>query len=157
MNVLWIYGDSQARRLIRSLGYHPLCRKVFSKCDHTYTWTYKHFSPNSHDDRLLYTGADFNESKLLNDIKQDILREELRTPKSVFLVNFGIHIIMSVQLEKGYELFQNFLKMLHELRDEYGLENLPLIIWKSTTLPVIENALSWKVTHTRFLTKQVGF
>jgi len=65
LNVLWIHGDSQARRLLHSLEKHILCRKIFKKCDHTYTWTYKHFSPDSHDDRFLYTGADFNESKFV--------------------------------------------------------------------------------------------
>ena len=157
LNVLWIYGDSLGVRFLGSVKGHRLCREIFKKCRGTYTWTYRHYSRNYRSDKTLYTGADFNASKFLNDIKRDILQTELMTHKSAFVINFGLHVTMSLQLEKCFALFRSFLKMVFELRKEYGNENLPLIIWKSTTLPVFENARLWNVTHTRFLSKQVCF
>jgi len=155
LNVLSVYGDSLGVRFLISLRRHKLCRNIFKKCRGTYTWTYKHYSTNLKIDTTLYTRADFNESKFLNDIKHDILQTELMTPKSVFLINFGIHVTMVLQLERCFKLFESFLKMVHGLRKQNGFERLPLIIWKSTTLPVIENSRLWNVTQTRFLSKQV--
>jgi len=155
LNVLWVYGDSLGVRFLSSMQQHKLCRNIFKKCRGTYTWNYKHYSQNYVIDKTLYTGADFNESKFLNDIKHDILQTELMTPKSVFLINFGLHVTMALQLERCFKLFESFLKMVHGLHEQYGYEKLPLVIWKSTTLPVFENSPFQNVTHTRFLSKQV--
>ena len=155
LNTLYIYGDSQGRRFFRSIIGHALCTKLFSKCDHTYTWTYKHFSPDSHDDKFKYTGDDFNETRVIETIKMDILRNEMRNPRSVFVINFGIHPTMTLPFKRAFHLFDSFVKMLKELRVKYRTDELPLVIWKTTTLPVLENAKFWNLTNFRFLTKQV--
>ena len=139
LDIFWIYGDSQGRRFYWSVIKHELCTKLFRKCDHTYTWTYKHFSSNSHDDRFKFTGDDFNETRILNDIEYDITRSETQSSRSVLLINFGLHIVLSVGLERGFRLFDSFIETVERLRVKHGPDRLPLIIWKTTTLPVLEN------------------
>ena len=89
-------------------------------------------------------------------IKFDILRNEMRDPKSVIIINFGIHQTMTLPFTRAFQLFDNFLQMLKEIRVKYRPDELPLIIWKTTTLPVVENTPHlWNATHLRFTTKQV--
>ncbi|XP_066916928.1 uncharacterized protein [Clytia hemisphaerica] len=155
LDTLWIYGDSQGRRFYWSLIKYELCTKLFKKCDHTYTWTYKHFNSNSHDDRYKFTGDDFNETRILNDIKFDITRPETRSSRSVVLINFGLHIVLSVGLERGFRLFDSFIDMVKKIRVNHRPDKVPLIIWKTTTLPVLENVPSvLNSTGLRFMTKQ---
>ena len=156
LNTLYIYGDSQGKRFFDSISGHKLCTKLFTKCEHTYTWNYKHFSPNSHDDQFKYTGDDFNQSRVLETIKFDILRSEMRDQNSVIVINFGIHPTMTLPFTRAFQLFDSFLQMLKELRVKHRTEEFPLIIWKTTTLTVLENTPQfWNVTHFRFATKQV--
>lgn len=155
LSTLWVYGDSMQRRFYKSLKDHELCKSVFSQCKETYIWIYTHVSPNSWDDIHKFTGDDFNETKFLEEIKSDLTREEMLTPSSVFLLNFGLHTTMTLQLQRAMDLFNELLQMLQTLKVIHG-ENFPLVIWKTTTPPTIESAKVKNVTHSRFLTYQVG-
>ena len=105
-------------------------------------------------DAHVYDGKDFNASRFINDIRIDILAENMRTNKSYLVINFGLHVIMALPFHKAKGLFQSFLKMVRELRNEHGLDEIPRIIWKTTTPPMPE-AHEMHIAHLRFLTRQV--
>ena len=150
---LIVYGDSLNYRFYNSLTRHRLCREIFQECVRVYLWNYKHEGVESNNfllDRTKMTGEDFNRTKYLNQIRTEILQSNTQ----VFIINFGIHLTSTVPMEKAMSLFDEFLKMVAELRLELG-ELMPLVIWKTTTPPFFEYSRHKMKTTSRFITKQV--
>ena len=160
LQTLKIYGDSMGRRLYESLvANHTLCRNLFKQCSLSYTWVYKMF--NETVDRYQgvhnYDNQEFNESRFLSDLKTDLTTPDMLCGRSVYVVNFGVHTIMTLPLSTMRELLRKFIDMVTGLRLKYGTMKSPLVIWKTTTDPYLENFKPKPTTQLRFLTKHVRF
>ena len=156
LKTLLVYGDSLQYRFLDSLKKHPICQNIFTRCIKTYTWTYKHFNKDLKIDASTKTKEDFNETKFILDMTSDLTQPPMRTKKSLFVVNFGIHNVGNIPLQRAFNLFQLFIQMVRKVRKDLK-ENCPLIVWKTTTPPAIENAKKHHNTDMRFITKQVLF
>lgn len=156
---LKIYGDSMGRRFHESLSKnHSICTGLFQRCSLSYTWVYKF-----HDEKIdKYTGVhqydskDFNQTKYLLDIKEDLVVENMLNPKSAYVLNIGIHAVMTLPLETLMALFEAVVDLIKTLKMEYGEDNFPRVVWKTTTPPSLENFLPEPTTQLRFLTKHVS-
>ena len=157
---LKIYGDSMGRHFYESLAAnHSLCRKMFKHCSLSYTWVYKMF--NQTVDRYQgvhnYDNLDFNETRFLSDLKLDLTTPDMLCKRSVYVVNFGVHTIMTLPLSTMKNLLRKFIEMVAGLRLRYGADKSPLVIWKTTTFPYLEEFKPKPSTQLRFLTKHVSF
>ena len=126
------------------------CARLFYFCDVTYIWSYK--LKKSKPSKPVYNGLDFDEKRFLSEI------EDSMSGKSVFLINFGLHHVGNLPLKRCFKLFQGFITLVKRIRAKL-LEKAPLVIWKTTTPPFIENRRSMTTNksywHT-FRTKQVN-
>ena len=155
---LKIFGDSMGRHFYESLvANHSLCKSLFKKCDLSYTWVYKMYNRTQgfHDGVHIYDGKDFNQTHYLEDIRRDLYSKDMQHDKSVYLINFGVHTIMTLPLYKLRELLQAFFDVISDMKKRLGPSEITLIIWKSTTYPILENFKPSPSTQLRFLTKQV--
>lgn len=125
------------------------CIKLFVFCDITYIWSYK--LKNNKPMKAVYNGLDFSEKRFLSEIEASM------SGKSVFLINFGLHHVGNLPLKRCFKLFQKFIELVKRTRKKL-LDKAPLVIWKTTTPPCIENrkniSESKSYWHT-FRTKQV--
>ena len=156
LNTLTVYGDSLGYRFFHAIQ-REFCRDLFQKCRNIYTWTYKLVGTsktNYHRDKNEFTGDDFNETRLFDEIKTELVRKDVFTNDSVFLVNFGLHQVSTMNLSRAFSMFDGFLDLLDTVKQS-NKASFPLVIWKTTTPPVIENVKSKNKTCFRFLTKQV--
>ncbi|XP_066934333.1 uncharacterized protein [Clytia hemisphaerica] len=154
---LKIFGDSMGRHFHESIvANHSLCKNLFKKCDLSYTWVYKMYNRTKdfHDGVHIYDDKDFNQTHYLEDIRRDLYSKNMRHDKSVYLVNFGVHTIMTLPLNKLRELLQAFFDLISNMKKRLEPREIPLIIWKSTTYPILENFKPSTTTQLRFLTKQ---
>ena len=156
---LKIYGDSMGRHFHDSLvANHTLCRNMFKQYSLSYTWVYKMF--NQTVDRYQgvhnYDNLDFNESRFLSDLRSDLTTPDMLNTKSIYVVNFGVHTIMTLPLSTMKELLRKFIEMVAGLRLKYGPGKSPLVIWKTTTFPYLERFKPKPSTQLRFLTKHVS-
>ena len=153
LNTLWIYGDSLGKRFYDQIKNGKLCTDIFSICKLTYTWTYTFKNHYDHyEDRTEYNGNDFNETRFLEPIR-NLLDHQLMRNRSALVINFGVHVIMTIQLHRAMKLFKMFLLLVQEKLK--GNRNMD-VIWKTTTPPFIEHSKIQNKTHFRFLTKQVS-
>ena len=144
-----VYGDSSQYRFYDSIEDEKSFRETFTSFKKEYLWNYKHY-PN--ENIYYYDGKDYNETQCLTEIRESMLSRPMMNTNSVFLINFGIHPLMTVSLKQGIHFFERFLKMVEKLRKRYG-ESLPRVIWRNTTPPTIENTKKHNITHCRFLSK----
>ena len=151
---LIFYGDSMQVRFYKSLVYKSLCKKVFSQCKLVYVWNYKHFPG---EDIFGIAGKPFNRSQFLAEMRSSLTDRRMRNAHSLFLVNFGLHTIMTLSFEEAKDLFRHFLATVDAVRKENGGKDFGRIVWKNTTPPHVEHSKKINVTHTRFLTKKVSF
>ena len=121
------FGDSLTHRFFGSIK--KKCLVLFYFCNHVYTWSYK-VEKNELKNPIIYDGLDFNESRFLGEI------ESAMKGKTVFLINFGLHHVSTLPMERCFKLFQQFLKMVKRLHKK-GIG--PFVIWKTTTPPFLEN------------------
>ena len=152
LGTLLTFGDSLQLRLHYSML--QACRKQFKSCVNVYTWTYMHANNNPERKSWELDGKDFNETLFLSEIRQEATRPSMLDGKSVLFINFGLHITMTLPLEQAMHLFQEFLRMLTDLRKVHGESRFPNVIWKNTTPPRIEASKQLNLTYTRFLTKE---
>ena len=149
---LQIFGDSLGRYFAISLNKTKLCKTIFRKCKNIYTWVYvKHKYFTEDEERNLYDKKDFSEELFLRRISDALLQDkDMQSNKSVFVINFGLHLIKAITLKRCFELFEKFLKLLQSIKSRLG-RNFPYVIWKTTTPP------SEKVgpDYFRFMTIQV--
>lgn len=152
LHTLMIYGDSMGKRFLESINKTGVCDHFFKSCRLAYIWIYKQKGVK---DAHIYDGQDFDPNRFLNDIKINLVESSMRTNKSYFVINFGLHVIMALSFEKAKQLFRSFLVMLDNLKKVYGARNFPHVIWK-TTSPPRQEFYQRNVAHVRFLTRPVS-
>eukprot|EP00794_Sanderia_malayensis_P016170 gene16170-17793_t len=153
LETLWFYGDSITYRLWDSAYTRALCRQVFKNCMNTYTWIYPLASdPDKYVS--IYEGKKFNYTKFFDPIREMFEQASMKTNRSVVLINFGLHITMTIQFDEYKRVLDYFIRMIKTLKERRQATRLPHIIWKTTTMSHKENARIWNLTHTRFLTNQ---
>jgi len=153
LDTLIVYGDSLGVRFFGSIQ-NTLCRSLFTQCRNVYLWVYIKGKYNTdHEEVNLFDNKDFNQDYFINDIKDSF--QKLPTNRSVMLINFGLHYVMSFELKKCKELFLIFIKLVTTLKLEKG-NNFPLIIWKTTTPPQLEQLHYFSIISRKmvFITKQ---
>ena len=85
---------------------------------------------------------------------------DLKTQDSMFLFNLGVHYSVSLNFTTYRRLIDNVVKLVKKKLDN-TMENMPILIWKTTTS--IEKEMVHKMyaelprnkTHWRFHTHQV--
>eukprot|EP00112_Aurelia_sp_Birch-Aquarium-sp1_P022104 Seg6118.2 transcript_id=Seg6118.2/GoldUCD/mRNA.D3Y31 product="hypothetical protein" protein_id=Seg6118.2/GoldUCD/D3Y31 len=147
-DALWLLGDSLARRWFGSQSRKDLCKKLFKICKSTVSYTYL---LEKIDHKKNNIGKNFNFTRFFEPIKA-VFDSELMLNKSVVVVNFGLHLVMSLNFSQCQQVVDNFADMITTLRNERGPNNLPHIIWKTSTFTELENGLFHDSTHSRFLT-----
>ncbi|XP_065666111.1 uncharacterized protein LOC136087391 [Hydra vulgaris] len=133
---LWMYGDSLTFLFFRYLTAKPLCK--YFTCQNTYTFTYP--LTNENTNALPFDNKDFNQTKFLNHIKMVLMNPAMMNNNSVFIINFGVHILRNINISQAEKLFDNFVEMILDMKSNY-LSGFPKIIWKSTTPSYIEDYL----------------
>lgn len=154
---LKIYGDSMARRFYASISQnHTLCKRLFKRCILSNIWVYKMYnlSRDRYEGVHRYDDQGFNQSKYLLGIREDLESKDMLTGSSVYVFNFGVHSVMTLQMERLVQLLHEVMKMITKIKEENGGQ-FPFLIWKSTTAPCLENFKPEPSTQLRFLTKQV--
>ena len=157
LRTLLLYGDSHAIRYYKSLLDKPACSSIFLKCDYVFTFVYQRekYRPIL-DDINYFDGKDFNKTIFLSDIKDAFYRDDMDSSESVIVINFGIHLMMTMSLNQAKDLFIEFLNIITTLRAKKKEGEFPIVIWRTTPPPALENEKELRnATHTRFLTKQV--
>ena len=147
LNTLWFLGDSVTRALWDSSYTRALCKRVFKKCKQTYIWLYEgeKLGPRN-------VGLKFNISRFLEPLYKIFLQPEMKSNRSVIVINFGLHVTMTLNFSEYRKLLDTFLKVLDSYRKRGNTTVVPQVVWKTTTLSHKENIKQWNVTHTRFLT-----
>ncbi|XP_057303260.1 uncharacterized protein LOC130640746 [Hydractinia symbiolongicarpus] len=126
---LWVYGDSLGLRYYSYLKKRFICTDFFKNCKVTYNWVYPLYR-GKEIARRIYDKKDFNDSIVLNDLKNVLTCKEMRNPKSVLLLNFGLHTMMGLTMNQSKTLLINFVKMYRNLKK---IQLVPMVIWKTTT------------------------
>ena len=147
-DTLWLVGDSQARRWFNSQSCKDLCKMMFQICKRTISYTYL-FEKIDHKKNNI--GREFNFTRFFEPIKE-IFDSEMITNKSVVIVNFGLHLVMSLNFSQCQRVVDDFADMITTLRNKKGLNNMPYVIWKTSTFTALEEGSFRDSTHSRFLT-----
>ncbi|XP_057313777.1 uncharacterized protein LOC130655093 [Hydractinia symbiolongicarpus] len=143
-NTFWVYGDSVGMQFYSYLlKNHTICSQ-FRHCRADKGWIYP-FLPGISIKK--YDQKDFNETITLNKIESILTDKLMVNSKSIFLINFGLHMMMDLSFMKASQLFLNFIKLLKTLRKK---QEIAKIIWKTTT-PVLSKK---GMNSERFLTRQ---
>ena len=152
LDSLQIFGDSLGRYFAISLNKTKLCKTIFQKCKNIYTWVYvKHKYFTEDEERNLYDKKDFSEGLFLRGISDALLHDkDMQSNKSVFVINFGLHLLKAITLKRCFDVFEKFLKLLQSIKFKLG-QNTPYVIWKTTTPPSEKVGLD----YFRFMTIQV--
>ncbi|KAL9978836.1 hypothetical protein ACROYT_G016406 [Oculina patagonica] len=130
LQTLMIYGDSIGVRYHTLASKRRLCKEMFRTCNKKYMWTYD-ASWKGNDNK------DFNQSIVLEEIKNVFRNRNMRRDHSVFLFNVGIHYPISLNFTTYQLLIDNIIKILGEETGtedkEKTLTGQALSIWRSTT------------------------
>ena len=105
---------------------------------------------------------DFDETIILQHMSEILNSSDLKTQDSVFLFNLGVHYSVSLNFTTYRRLIDNVVKLVKKKLDN-TMENMPILIWKTTTS--IEKEMVHKMyaelprnkTHWRFHTHQVWY
>ena len=151
LDTLWFLGDSVTYRLWDSSYTRVLCRQAFKKCKKTYTWVYE-IGKSGEKKRPNNVGLAFNKTKFFEPLHAIFNQPDMKSNRSVVIVNFGLHIIMSLNFSDYKILIKDFIKVLDQYKRLKNQTSVPQIIWKTTTMSHKENTERWNVTHARFLT-----
>lgn len=148
LHALWIYGDSISQRWWQSKFRRSICEQVFEYCRHTYTFTYENRDYNV--SRINF-GLPFNKTRFLDPIKKVLGNPRMKDDRSVFVINFGIHLILSLNFTDLKETVEKFAELIQDLRRRPGF-TLPRIIWRTTTSTFPEARHLQNTPSARFLT-----
>ena len=128
LGTLWIYGDSQAERLHRSIRDGPLCKRVFRSCNVTKLWVYPfetEFPP--------WDANDFDDQRIVDDLRSIFEKPEMNE-RSVMILNLGLHYMQSTSLKKYKILLTKIVNLLKEKDKRTGtLKYKARVIWKTST------------------------
>ncbi|XP_078355034.1 uncharacterized protein LOC144639616, partial [Oculina patagonica] len=124
LQTLMIYGDSIGVHYHTLASKRRLCKEMFRTCNKKYMWTYD-ASWKGNDNK------DFNQSIVLEEIRNVFRNPNMRKDHSVFLFNVGIHYPLTLNFTTYQLLIDSIIKMLGE---ETGEETgQALSIWRSNT------------------------
>ena len=147
-NKLWIYGDSLGHRWWNSVSGQMLCNKLFNLCTHTFTYTYEF---KKYDYTKVNIGKGFNETRFFAPI-HSIFNDSEMNNRSVLVINFGLHLIMSLNFSQCQKVIDRFAQIVRDLKTKRNPASVPLIIWKTTTFAPLEQGKFRTKSHSRFLT-----
>ncbi|CAH3194372.1 unnamed protein product [Porites evermanni] len=122
LQTLCVYGDSMGVHYHKLAKSRPLCKEMFLECNNKYMWIYD--AEWRGDD-----GNDFNQTIILEEIKQILTRPEMTGNHSVFFFNVGIHYSLVLNFTTYRRLIQSLITLLK--RDSLGSKALQ--IWRSST------------------------
>ena len=150
-NTLWIYGDSQARRMHSEVKNTPLCRTIFKTCKLTHNWVYKDPVRRPPNDDL-----DLNQTRVLSEINGVLDLPEM-SENSVMVLNLGYHYLQAISFSKFVELLQKVVEMFKN-RERDGRKTAKMI-WKTTMSLSKEKDVKdmLYVDFKRFLSNPVSF
>lgn len=151
LDTLWFLGDSVTYRLWDSSYTRVLCRQAFKNCKKTYTWVYE-IGKSGEKKRPNNVGLAFNKTKFFAPLYAIFNQPDMKSNRSVVVINFGLHIIMTLNFSDYKILIKDFIKVLDHYRALENQTSVPQIIWKTTTMSHKENTERWNVTQARFLT-----
>ena len=151
LDTLWFLGDSIIYRLWNSSLTRVLCRKAFKSCKKTYTWVYE-VGKNVCKRGPRNFGLKFNQSRFLLPLIAIFAKPEMKSNRSVLVINFGLHIVMTLRFSEYKSLMDAFIERLGFYREQENRSVVPQILWKTTTLSHKENTKHRYLTRARFLT-----
>lgn len=122
----WIFGDSIADFLYRSVSSKLLCKKQFSQCKQTYNWVYEITDKNLTKAAKETDDKDFDVQKVVNELKRVLTNDQL-DEQSVLLLNYGLHYAMDIPFETFKVMI---LEVINLLKEKYFKG---MVIWKTTT------------------------
>ena len=146
-DTLWIYGDSVSHGWWGSSFRIDICKRIFKFCTHTYTFTYPERNYNMSQ---INFGLPFNKSRFLDPIGAVLDDPRMKTERSVLVINFGIHLILSLNFTELRDTVDKFAHLMEQKKADQQI--LPRVIWRTTTSTIPE-AKFLRITLTgRFLT-----
>ena len=153
LETLWFLGDSLTYRFWDSSYTRVLCRTVFKNCKYTYTWVYKIDSGEGRKEPI-NVGLKFNQTRFFEPLHSILNRTSMKSNRSVVVINFGLHLVMSLNFSQYKNVIEEFVGIVEQYRSKQKNDTIPQFIWKTTTLSHKENTKIWNLTHARFLTNQ---
>ena len=103
---------------------------------------------------------DFNKTVILQYMTTILDTPDMRSQNSVFLFNIGVHYPISINFTTYKDLIDSVVKLIKS-RVDVGNQNMPIVVWKTTTSIEKEKThlmfaeLPKNKTHWRFHTHQV--
>ena len=100
-----------------------------------------------------YDNKDFNETLIFGGSSDVVMEQrDTQSPRSVIILNFGLHLIKAITMERLKRAFDKFLDPITIIKEELG-RNSPLFIWKTTTpgLPIHTNVKIFMTTQLSLL------
>jgi hypothetical protein len=122
---LWIYGDSQARRMYAEIRNTKLCGRIFKACNLSRNWVYAYTGEFPPQDNL-----DFDHNRIVDDVRRVLALPEM-SQNSVMVLNLGLHYLQTTS-------FSNYVKLLRGVVDVFKArmregKKCARMIWKTTT------------------------
>lgn len=123
-DTLWIYGDSQARRMFAEVRDTKLCRTIFKACKLSRNWVYTYTGEFPPQDDL-----DFDYRRITNDIKRVLDLPEM-SGNSVMVLNLGLHYVQATNFSNYVKLLRGVVEVFKN-RQREGKGSVRMI-WKTT-------------------------
>ena len=124
-DTLWIYGDSQARRMYGEILNTKLCGTIFKACNLSRNWVYAYMGEFPPQDDL-----DFDHSRIVNDINRVLDLPEM-SKNSVMVLNLGLHYLQTTSFLNFGKLLRGVVEVF-KTRQREGRKSARMI-WKTTT------------------------
>ena len=156
---LWIYGDSLAVRLARSVNSRLLCRNLYKKCFHSYNWIYP--VNNEKLSKSIDDDLDFRPEKVIETILSRLQSPQMQHKDSALLLNLGMHFPIGINFSTYQNLIGDVINSLMETNVDSQGKRVPRyrakIMWKSFTFIHKEKVglKNYNKTCWRFFTTQV--
>ena len=151
LETLWFIGDSVTYRLWDSSYTRVLCKQAFKRCKKTYMWVYE-LGEFGEKHEPINVGLKFNYTRFFASLHSILTNSDMKSNRSVILINYGLHLIMSMNFSEYRDLLDTFVAILDQYRQLKNQSSIPQFLWKTTTLSHKENTKRWNVTQARFLT-----
>ena len=147
LGTLWVYGDSLSAKFYNSMSRKPLCGTMFASCNLTHNWVYPLALRKK-------GGVDFQPSIILDTIRNVLRDSRMKSSKSLFVLNLGIHYTRTISFATYQKLIDDVIVIL--LDREKGLGSEAEVIWKTSTSIRKENEKPPRnTTSWRLITEQV--
>lgn len=151
LETLWFLGDSLTYRMWDSSFSRVLCKQAFKRCKKTYTWVYE-LGKQGESKKPINAGLKFNQTRFFQPLHSILNSSDMKSNRSVVLINFGLHLLKSLNFSEYQEILEKFVTILDQYKRKENNAGIPTFIWKTTTLTHKENTKRWNITHMRFLT-----